>query len=415
MWTRLLGPARARRTERVVVLNDEGHHCWDRREEEKPGVWMEALQALRNHNRYQLAQAIDLSATPIFINPAKTRVPEKVAPPKDSSLFPWVVSEFALMEAMEAGLVKIPQPPRGDNTGHESALRNLFKANAGQRLTTTGGMALVRQGAEILYEDYEETFDAWESANDPRVGRPVLIAVANNKRNARALFEMLGGGRGPDGTLEQSAFSLLSNVPRTGADPAECAMHTILVLSKTNNPETAESDQIAGGALGLREVGARGGATEDELRAVLQTVGQPGEVGEQVRCVVSVGMLTEGWDCQRVTHILGYRKFGSQLLCEQTMGRALRRREYEVLEPIERRDNGEVEQRFRPEYATARQSSRGTRTRPTPPEAKTEVHPVADRVEEYRIWVPDFTSYSMSAPGVGVELDPERVIETYPV
>ena len=61
------------------------------------------------------------------------------------------------MESMEAGLVKIPQPPRGDNTGHESALRNLFKANAGQKLITTGGMDLVRQGAEILYEDYAET------------------------------------------------------------------------------------------------------------------------------------------------------------------------------------------------------------------------------------------------------------------
>ena len=422
MWTRILGPASARRPERVVVLNDEGHHCWDRRENEKAGVWMDALHALRNHNRYQLAQAIDLSATPIFINPAKTRVPENAARPKDSSLFPWVVSEFALMEAMEAGLVKIPQPPRGDNTGREPALRNLFEANGGHKLTHTGGMHLVRQGAEILYEDYRETFAAWESANDPRVGRPVLIAVANNKLNARALFEMFGGGRGPDGSLEQSAFSLLSNVPHSGADSAECPMHTILVLSKTNNPETAEHDQIVGGALGLREVGSgKEDASEEELRDVLQTVGQPGKDGEQVRCVVSVGMLTEGWDCQRVTHILGYRKFGSQLLCEQTMGRALRRRDYDNLESVKRRDTGDIEQRFPPEYATvfgvpfARQLSQGTRTGPTPPEAKTEVRPVADRVDQYRILVPDFTTYTMSAPGVRVELDPERVIETFPI
>ncbi len=382
---------------------------------------MEALHALRDHDRYRLAQVVDLSATPIFINPTRTRAPEGVGAQKDSSLFPWIVSEFALMESMEAGLVKIPQPPRGDNTGHESALRNLFKANAGRPLVTVGGMALVRRGAEILYEDYEETFEAWDSANDPRVGRPVLIAVANNKKNARAVFEMLGGRRGPDGTPEESAFPLLSNVPRSGADPSECAMHTILVLSKTNNPETAEHDQIAGGALGLREVGAGGEASEEELRAVLQTVGQPGEVGEQVRCVVSVGMLTEGWDCQRVTHILGYRKFGSQLLCEQTMGRALRRRDYDNLEDVARRDNGDMERRFPAEYATvfgvpfARQSAHGTRAKPTPPEAKTEVRPVAERVEQYRLWVPDFAGYAMSAPGVGVALDPERVIETYPV
>ena len=245
------------------------------------------------------------------------------------------------------------------------------------------------------------------------------MRLRTNKLNARAIFEMLGGKRGPSGTLEKSAFSLLSNVPYTGADPSECAMHTILVLSKTNNPETAEHEQIAGGALGLREVGKD--ATEDELREVLQTVAQPGEVGEQVRCVVSVGMLTEGWDCQRVTHILGYRKFGSQLLCEQTMGRALRRRDYDNLEPVERRDNKDVERRFGAEYATvfgvpfARQTAHGTRTKPTPPEAKTEVHPVTDRVERYRVWVPDFASYTMSAPGVGVELDSDRVIETYPV
>ena len=369
--------ARAGETPRSAssCLNDEGHHCWERKEGEKPGVWMEALQELRTHRRYQLAQAVDLSATPIFINPTKTKVPAGTVPQKESSLVPWVVSEFALMESMEAGLVKIPQPPRGDNTAHESALRNLFEANAGQKLITTGGMALVRQGAEFLYDDYEETFETWESGNNPRAGRPVLIAVANNKLNARAIFEMLGGKRGPSRTLEKSAFSLLSNVPYTGADPSECAMHTILVLSKTNNPETAEHEQIAGGALGLREVGKD--ATEEELREVLQTVAQPGEVGEQVRCVVSVGMLTEGWDCQRVTHILGYRKFGSQLLCEQTMGRALRRRrDYDNLEPVERRDNKDIERRFGAEYATvfgvpfARQTAHGTRTKPTPPEAK---------------------------------------------
>ena len=422
MWSRLLGPVRRRPPERVVVLNDEGHHCWERKDGERPGVWMEALHALRDHPRYQLAQAVDLSATPIFINPSKTKVPEGTPTQRDSSLVPWVVSEFALMESMEAGLVKIPQPPRGDNRGHESALRNLFDANGGQKLVTTGGMALVRQGAEILYEDYRETFELWAEANDERVGRPVLIAVANNKANARAIFEMLGGRRNQSGMLERSDFELLSNIPRTGADESQCSMHTILVLSKTNNPEAAEGEQIEGGALGIREVGKRRDqVSEDELREVLQTVAQPGEPGQDVRCVVSVGMLTEGWDCQRVTHILGYRRFGSQLLCEQTMGRALRRRDYENREPVARRDTQEVEHRFRAEYATvfgvpfARQTAEGHRTKPTPPEPKTRVHPVPERVDSCRIWVPDFSAYTMSSPGLGVELDRARVVETYPV
>lgn len=420
MWERLLGPARANRPERVVVLNDEGHHCWQRREGERPGVWMEALHALRTHDRYQLAQAIDLSATPIFINPAKTRVPAGTEAKKETSLVPWVVSEFALMESMEAGLVKIPQPPRGDSTGHESPLRNLFAANNGASLDAPGAMQLVRQGAEILYKDYEETFAKWASAGDPRVGRPVLIVVANNKRNARLIFEMIGGRRGGGGRLESGSFALLSNVPRTGADESECAMRTILVLSKTNTPEAAEGDEIAGGALGVREVGSKAGeASEDELREVLQSVAQPGEPGEDVRCVVSVGMLTEGWDCQRVTHILGYRKFGSQLLCEQTMGRALRRRDYENLEAVARRGAGEVGQRFPAEYAVVfgvpfERRIKGSPPPPPPPPPQTEIRPVPKRVGRYRIWVPDFAGYAMSAPGVRVRLDPGRVIRTYP-
>ena len=418
MWTRVLGPPRSARPERVVVLNDEGHHCWQRKDGEKQGVWMGALQALRTHKRYQLAQAMDLSATPIFINPTKTRVPTGTVARRETSLVPWVVSEFALMESMEAGLVKIPQPPRSDNTKHSSALRNLFEANQGRKLVTTDAMSVVRQGAEILYEDYADTFELWESRNDREVGRPVLIVVADNKANAHAIFEMFGGRKNPDWTLEKSDFELLSNVPRTGADKAECAMHTILVLSKTNNPETAESDQIAGGALGVREVGKD--ASEDELLKVLQTVAQPGTRGESVRCVVSVGMLTEGWDCQRVTHILGYRKFASQLLCEQTMGRALRREDYENRPPTRRRDTHAIEERYQAEYATvfgvpfARQSTKRQRTRPEPPQPKTHVHPVPDRAEKYRIWVPDFSSYTMSAPGVGVTLDPDLITPPAP-
>ena len=419
MWSRVLGPARRGGSERVVVLNDEGHHCWEREAGSRPGIWMEALHALRDHRRFRLAQAVDLSATPIFVNPAKTQRPEGAPSFRGSALVPWVVSEFALMESMEAGLVKIPQPPKGDSTGRESALRNLFEANAGQKLTTTGAMALVRQGAELLYADYEETFAVWRSADDPRVGHPVLIVVANNKVNARALYEMLGGRENAAGVLEQSDFELLSNVPRGGADRSECVARTILVLSKTNRPETAEGDQISGGALGLREVGKD--ATEQELREVLQSVAQPGEPGEAVRCVVSVGMLTEGWDCQRVTHILGYRKFASQLLCEQTMGRALRRRDYENLEDVQRRDDGVVERRLPAEYATVfgvpfeRHHAEVGHTPPSPPEQKTRVHPVVERVEAYRIWVPDFASYTLCASGVDVTLDPDRVVEAYPV
>ena len=77
------------------------------------------------------------------------------------------------------------------------------------------------------------------------------------------------------------------------------------------------------------------------MREVMNTVGKKGKLGEPVRCVVSVSMLTEGWDANTVTHILGVRAFGTQLLCEQVVGRGLRRRSYEPDE------NG----LFTPEYA----------------------------------------------------------------
>jgi type III restriction enzyme len=66
----------------------------------------------------------------------------------------------------------------------------------------------------------------------------------------------------------------------------------------------------------------------EELRRIVSTVGKQGQPGEHVRCVVSVAMLNEGWDANNVTNILGIRAFGSQLLCEQVVGRGLRRMDY---------------------------------------------------------------------------------------
>ena len=71
---------------------------------------------------------------------------------------------------------------------------------------------------------------------------------------------------------------------------------------------------------------------QDLLREVMNTVGRKDRLGESIRCVVSVSMLTEGWDTNTVTHVLGVRAFGTQLLCEQVIGRALRRQSYELNE-----------------------------------------------------------------------------------
>ena len=109
----------------------------------------------------------------------------------------------------------------------------------------------------------------------------------------------------------------------------------------------------------------------------MDTVGQPGRAGEQIQNVVSVGMLSEGWDAKTVTHIMGLRAFTSQLLCEQVVGRGLRRTSYDV-DP----ENGQ----FEPEYVnifgvpfTFLPHEGGENGPPPPPKPKTAIEPIADK------------------------------------
>ena len=283
-------------------------------------------------------------------------------------------------------------------------------------------MRRVQEGLAVLYADYERTLHAWQTQGDADVGDPVLIAVVNNKRNAQALFRVIGGGRDDpknmDEALKRSRYPLWSNVPRDGAQDDDCGPpRTILVHSSSANATTAEGDSFRQGSLGIRPVGAQAsGATKDELEDVLRTVGQPGKPGASVRCVVSVQMLTEGWDCQRVTHIMGYRKFDSQLLCEQTVGRALRRRDYDNLVDMQDRDTHDTSRRYPAEYATVLGVPFARLRRavappdpPEPPPPQTLVRPMPSRAKQCRIWVPDFIGYAIHNAGAQVRLDPDRI------
>lgn len=131
----------------------------------------------------------------------------------------------------------------------------------------------------------------------------------------------------------------------------------------------------------------------------MNTVGKPGRLGEQIRCVVSVSMLTEGWDANTVTHILGVRAFGTQLLCEQVVGRALRRQSYDLNE----------ESLFDVEYADILGipfdfTAKPVVAEPRPPRQTIHVHAVSPerdkleitfpRVEGYRV---DFGEEKLSA------------------
>lgn len=404
VWRRVLGLTPGRHgQERIVVVNDEGHHCWERKDGESPGVWMEAIHGLAALDRVDVRQVVDLSATPRFINPAKTRSTQGSGVPE---IFPWVVSEFGLEEAQEAGLVKIPQRPRETRNLPEELLENLYEANTPKRLRTNGrtdpkAMRLVAEACDALYADYEREFDRWGGEEED----PVFIAVVNNKQNARAIFDELAGDpEGPEG----GGKTLFANTPNG-------AMRSILVHSKTDQPETEENARVEGGWLGRRQVGKAGGPSEDDLRETLRTVGRAGTPGGTVRCVVSVGMLTEGWDCRQVTHIIGYRRFGSALLAEQTVGRALRRSDYERTVPVQPQDGGPIERRYPAQYAAVFGvpiPSIGKNREPVePPEPpkKTWVAPVPGRCDTMKIEWPRIEGYRMTGETPEVALDETKV------
>lgn len=421
MWSRILRLHRGHPKERAIVLNDEGHHCWNRQKNAQQGVWMGALQSLRDHPITKLSQVIDLTATPIFINPRQAEGYKGQNASDD--LFPWIVSEFALAESMESGLVKIPRLPAAGQPSNSGRLRNLYDLTGGKPLTNKEALRAVKEAAELLYIDYKRTFEMWASQGDPRLGEPVFIAVVNNKKNAEILFHTFGGSRQADHQLiRPSSFDLFSNIPQNGCSDDECEMRTILVVSKTQNPEKVEggvSVNNNSSQLGISPLNGKEPSIE-EIQEVLQTVGQPGKPGSSVRCVVSVGMLTEGWDCQRVTHIFGYRKFGSQLLCEQVLGRALRRQDYDNQITVRRSDNKVENERYPAEYATVIgvpfqtwshgvNGSGGGEKNEVPPTPVTEVYPVASRADKFTIWVPDIEDYRLQVPQGRLKFAPDEV------
>ena len=344
-------PALTGRGGKIVVLNDEAHHCYLPGHEdggpaepfltedalsqdgEPAALWFNALRSLREAEL--LAEPVyDFSATPMFISTSAGR---------NARMFPWCVSDFSLLDAIESGLVKIPRVPVEDDSDADSPVwRRLFQNTNPKTLHRGGLHGAIESGLNALYRNYEATFEQWcgESTERPMPTPPVLIAVAGNIGNAEALHQYVAGytEEGPDGKLlyQPGACSLFSNVlpDRSGWEPS---LRTLLVHSQLDQETAVTKGSRLGRALSiqaslLREMGDEALAGMDDqavVREALNTVGKVGKLGEQIRCVVSVSMLTEGWDA-KCTHILGYRAFSTQLLCEQVVGRALRRSSYDV-------------------------------------------------------------------------------------
>jgi len=355
----------------VVVINDEAHHCYRERpvaeeerlsgEERKEAnenreaarLWISGLEAL---NRQQGVKMVyDLSATPFFLTGSNW---------PEGTLFPWVMTDFSLMDAIECGIVKLPRVPIADNRadGEQVMYRNLWltirdrmpdKRKKGEGKPDPQKLPVeLKVALDALYGHYEKTFRLWEKE---QVGiPPVFIVVCNNTTNSEMVRDYIAGYvETSEDDLERvqwGALDLFRNYD--DHDQRLDRPRTILIdgaaLEAGGDIDKAFRDAHAAEIEAFRrERAARGGGVDDItdaeiLREVMNTVGRKGRLGEQVRCVVSVSMLTEGWDANNVTHIMGLRAFGSRLICEQVIGRAHRRLSYDI-DP----DSG----LFRTEYA----------------------------------------------------------------
>lgn len=353
----------------ILAINDEAHHCYrekphdlddeelkgdDKKEAERNNeaarLWISGLEAVnRKLGLLRPMGVIDLSATPFFLRGSGYA---------EGTLFPWTMSDFSLMDAIECGIVKLPRVPVAENIPGDElpVFRNLWEnirkdmpkkgRGANQELDPLKLPTRLQTALQALYGHYEKTFKLWEDAG---IGvPPCFIVVCQNTAISKLVYDFISGfhRNNDDGTttLENGRLPLFRNFDETTGNPLP-RPNTLLIDSEQLEAgdaldasfHTMAADEIERFRREIveRSGDARAGDTitdQELLREVMNTVGKAGQLGGGIRCVVSVAMLTEGWDANTVTHVLGIRAFGTQLLCEQVIGRALRRQSYELNE-----------------------------------------------------------------------------------
>lgn len=441
---------------RIVVINDEAHHCYlpkvnktkkkseeelETEEENKNAmVWYEGLRQMKRLG-YKVQEVYDLSATPYYLKGSG------YAP---YSLFPWVVSDFGLVDAIESGLVKIPYLPTIDSSHDldEPKLRNIYQhiskelprkgqkkvrkeAKDNGKKQPVGEVApnlpsLLNLALEQFVKDYED-YDKGirqqnEAARNLFTPPPVFIVVCNNTTVSKEVFRYMAGYETVDSDGKRiyvdGHFDIFSNYkngipvkrqPSLLIDSIAIDEAAQIVDDEFKKVFADEIQQFKREYAVLHGSGSADSLSDgDILREVVNSVGKQGKLGQNIRLVVSVSMLTEGWDANTVTHICGVRAFGSQLLCEQVAGRALRRQNYELV-PYDSEGN-EIEQKnlnrykkenivwkFPPEYAhiigvpfkTFKGGGAGT---PPPQKAKTVIRALEER-ENLEIEFPNIVGY----------------------
>lgn len=352
----------------ILVLNDEGHHCWrpapvpalkglsgDEKAAfdsavQEATVWIDGLDRLNNargHSAPGIAFCVDLSATPFYIQGSGH---------PEGRPFPWLVSDFGLVDAIESGIVKIPRLPVLDTTGRpDPKYFKLWEAlkEGLQPAEFLPGRAR-KPKPEVVYREVEgalqqiagQWVERFRYLADATPGQehipPVLIIVCDNTDIAEVVYRQISGEQEADAVTEADVEDVLadddepeqprrtttSKAPRKTVVYGEGRVYPAYFANTPGHKHTIRIDSKLLAEADRFVPDKRKRDAADALRQVIATVGKPGTPGEHVRCVVSVAMLTEGWDANNVTQILGIRAFGSQLLCEQVVGRGLRRMDY---------------------------------------------------------------------------------------
>lgn len=315
-----------------IVINDEAHHAWrvnpeikvakdQKDDKEEATIWVGGLDRINNNRG--ILRCFDLSATPFA--PSGKRAQEE-------ALFNWIVSDFGLNDAIESGLVKTPRIVIKDDGNVTDELRSRLyhiyadpEVNADIIQKSDPAVPLpdlIKNAYWLLGADWKATKDSWEEKG--HAVPPVMITVANTTyTSARIKY-----------SFDTDSFNLKAAELGELGDPERSLQIDSSILGKVEKGEFGEIEtEDDESEIEESETGAKKETKKElalRIRAMVNTVGRAGEPGGHLQNIMSVGMLSEGWDAKTVTHIMGLRAFSSQLLCEQVVGRGLRRTSYDV-------------------------------------------------------------------------------------
>jgi type III restriction enzyme len=377
----------------LVVINDEAHHAYripadvkiSKKMAEEQGIdldeatrWIEGLD--RIHKELRVQRCFDLSATP-FAPTGRTNT--------EQGLFDWVISDFGLNDAIEAGLVKTPRVVVRDGVVPDTRtlrpkLYHLYRdPSVSDDLNRRGAQPhealplLVQQAYTLLGADWRNTLNDWQSAG--HVSPPVMLTVCNRTETAARIERYFSSGdahwpelRNPTRTLRVDSKVLeKAELGESAAADKDYEARLRDIVDQARIPQDRKQALAA-----LKK--------EELLRAIVDNVGKRGQPGQDLQNVISVAMLSEGWDAKNVTHIMGLRAFTSQLLCEQVIGRGLRRVSYDT-ETVTGPD-GVARELFRPEYVnvfgvplSVFQDAGGEGEPPPPPKPSTQIESLPER------------------------------------